>query len=60
MQDQVLLLIYEKILIEQHLMVVYQKLSNLLIIYEVQFDVNLCVELLLFDMMLESKNLLNC
>lgn len=39
MLDPVLLLIYEKILIVQYLMVVHQKLSSLLKNYEAQFDV---------------------
>ncbi len=39
MLDPVLLLIYEKILIVQYLVVVYQKLSSLLKNCEVQFDV---------------------
>jgi len=39
MLDPIRLLIYEKIQIVQYLVVVYQKLSSLLINYEVQFDV---------------------
>jgi len=48
MLDPVLLLIYEKIQNVQYLMVVRQKLSSLLINYEVQFDVIHCEVQLLF------------